>query len=53
MSLTWTLLAAVALLGTNFFFVLAEFAIVRVRAARVEALVELGVAGSRSLRHIQ
>jgi CBS domain containing-hemolysin-like protein len=53
MSLTSTLLAAVTLLGINFFFVLAEFAIVRVRTARVDALVEMGVAGSRSLRHIQ
>lgn len=36
----WTV--GVALLGVNFFFVFAEFALVRVRATRIQELVEAG-----------
>lgn len=45
------LLAAVILLGANFFFVVVEFAITRARPTQVADLESRGVRGSRSLRH--
>lgn len=46
------LLVAVVCLAINFFFVLAEFAFVRVRSAQVEALIEAGDPRARLLRSI-
>jgi CBS domain containing-hemolysin-like protein/mannitol/fructose-specific phosphotransferase system IIA component len=47
------LLAGLALLAVNFFFVMAEFAFVRVRPAQVEALAEAGGHPARSLAHVR
>ena len=45
------LLAALVLLGANFFFVAVEFTITRARPTEVADLETRGAAGSRSLRH--
>ncbi|MQA85776.1 MAG: DUF21 domain-containing protein [Streptosporangiales bacterium] len=45
------LLAALVLLGANFFFVAVEFAVTRARPTEVAELESQGVKGSRSLRH--
>ncbi|MFO0035260.1 MAG: CNNM domain-containing protein [Planctomycetota bacterium] len=47
------LLVAVLLLLLNGFFVLAEFAAVKMRPSRVEELVNDGVAGAVSVKHVQ
>lgn len=47
------LLVAVLLLLLNGFFVLAEFAAVKMRPSRVEELVDDGVANAKSVKHIQ
>jgi len=46
------LLGALLLVGTNGFFVLAEFALVSVRRSRIEALVAQGNARARVVRHV-
>jgi len=48
----WSLLALIALLAVNAFFVAAEYAIVRVRKTRLEELVKQGVGGARAAQHI-
>jgi CBS domain containing-hemolysin-like protein len=47
------LLAVLALLALNGFFVLAEFALVKLRPTRVEALIEEGNARARLVQHLQ
>jgi hypothetical protein len=47
------LLVALLLLLLNGFFVLAEFAAVKMRPSRVEELVDDGVANAKSVKHIQ
>jgi CBS domain containing-hemolysin-like protein len=47
------LLVAVLLLLLNGFFVLAEFAAVKMRPSRVEELVNDGIAGAASVKHVQ
>lgn len=47
------LLIALFLLALNGFFVLAEFAAVKMRPSRVEELVDDGVQGAKSIQHIQ
>lgn len=47
------LLIAVLLLLLNGFFVLAEFAAVKMRPSRVEELVDDGVSNAKSVKHIQ
>jgi CBS domain containing-hemolysin-like protein len=47
------LLAVAALLALNAFFVLAEFALVKLRPTRVEALVNEGKTGARLVEHVQ
>ena len=49
--LTWGL--GLVLLALNFFFVLAEFALVRVRASRVEELIDGGDARAKLIARIQ
>jgi CBS domain containing-hemolysin-like protein len=51
--ITLYLLVALVLLLLNGFFVLAEFAAVKMRPSRVEELVDDGTAGSTSVKHIQ
>ncbi len=46
-------LIGVALLGVNFFFVMAEFALVRLRASRVEELIAAGDPRARVVQRIQ
>lgn len=46
------LLIAVLLLGLNGFFVLAEFAAVKMRPSRVEELIDDGVRGAKGVKHI-
>lgn len=53
MDLVFSLLAGVMLLATNFFFVMSEFALVRVRPARATALAEAGDRRARILVNIQ
>lgn len=45
----WALLAALALLGANAFFVAAEFALISARKDRLEAMAESGTAGARTV----
>lgn len=45
------IVAAVALLAGNFFFVAVEFSVTKARATKVDQLVEEGAAGARSLKH--
>lgn len=47
------LLVALALLGLNAFFVLAEFAAVKVRRSKVEELAEKGEERAKILQHVQ
>ena len=47
------LLIALLLLALNGFFVLAEFAAVKMRPSRVEELVDDGVHGAKAVKHIQ
>lgn len=49
---TWNLLALIALLGLNAFFVAAEYAIVRVRKTRLDELAKQGVGGARAAQQI-
>ena len=44
------LLAAVALLGANAFFVGAEFALISARRDRLEAMADAGIGGARAPR---
>lgn len=53
MSVGVALLAVAALLLVNAFFVLAEFALVKLRPTQVEALVHAGNARARVVAHIQ
>jgi len=48
----FALLLAVALVGVNAFFVATEFAIVKVRATRIEELTRKGRPGAASVRHL-
>jgi CBS domain containing-hemolysin-like protein len=47
------LMGALALIALNAFFVLAEFGAVKLRASRIEELIDQGNARARLLRHIQ
>ncbi len=47
------LLIALLLLALNGFFVLAEFAAVKMRPSRVEELVDDGVHGAQAVKHVQ
>lgn len=40
------------LLGMNAFYVLAEFAAVRIRSSQIEEMVDLGVKGARNAQHV-
>ena len=55
--MTLSILAIVLLLAANAFFVAAEFALVKVRAIRLEALAEAGIRGAgltlRILKHLE
>src|SRR5688572_25461142 len=55
--MTVSILAIVLLLAANAFFVAAEFALVKVRAIRLEALAESGIRGAgltlRILKHLE
>ncbi|MFO0455239.1 MAG: CNNM domain-containing protein, partial [Planctomycetota bacterium] len=51
--ITLYLLVALVLLLLNGFFVLAEFAAVKMRPSRVEELVDDGTAGAKSVKHVQ
>ncbi len=53
MSAGTALLAVAGLLLLNGFFVLAEFALVKLRPTHVEALIDEGVGAARLIRHIQ
>ncbi|OHB75442.1 MAG: hypothetical protein A2Z34_07400 [Planctomycetes bacterium RBG_16_59_8] len=53
MTIAIYILAAVFLLLLNAFFVLAEFAAIRMRASRVEQLVEEGNPRARIVQHVQ
>ena len=52
MVLTYLLIALV-LLSLNGFFVLAEFAAVKMRPSRVEEMVDDGVQGALAVKHVQ
>ncbi|MCF7548858.1 hemolysin family protein [Pseudonocardia sp. WMMC193] len=49
MSDVWAVLAAIALLGANAFFVSAEFALISARKDRLEAMADQGVGGARTV----
>lgn len=49
MSDVWALVAAIALLAANAFFVSAEFALISARKDRLEAMVDEGVGGARTV----
>jgi CBS domain containing-hemolysin-like protein/mannitol/fructose-specific phosphotransferase system IIA component (Ntr-type) len=53
METMFVVLGGVLLLGMNFFFVLAEFALVKVRPTRISELVEAGDARARLVQRIQ
>lgn len=49
MSDVWAVVAAIALLGANAFFVSAEFALISARKDRLEAMADQGVGGARTV----
>ncbi|EKD51017.1 MAG: hypothetical protein ACD_62C00363G0005 [uncultured bacterium] len=53
MTIVWLFISLVLLLGLNAFFVLAEFAIVKVRPSRVEELIDSGNKTAKILAQIQ
>jgi len=53
MDITWSLIAVIFLLATNGFFVAAEFALVKARSFRIDAMAEQGNASAIMTRKIQ
>src|SRR5262245_56173350 len=53
MTVAAALIAVAVLLALNGFFVLAEFAMVKLRPTQVEALIEAGSVRARLVRHVQ
>ncbi|MEK6796532.1 MAG: CNNM domain-containing protein [Spirochaetota bacterium] len=52
MEITLYIIGFLLLLGMNAFYVLAEFAAVRIRSSQIEEMVDLGVKGARNAQHI-